>query len=239
MRGAIRLLASLYDCYGATHPTMSDFTPQLQDLIKQAGISSLKALGRDAGVSERQILRLRRGEVKEIRVSVLAKLSQALKVSVDELVTGFSESISAELEVSTKNNENDLVKRIIELESEYSFLQQQFEQQKEILKQEFQQESLQVLESLLVQFPTAARTCRENTEVPAVNILPLVQKPLERLLQHWGVEAIASVGEEVSYDPQLHQLLDGTAQPGQKVKIRYVGYRQGEKLLYRAKVSPV
>ncbi len=239
MRGAIRLLASLYDYYGATHPTMSDFTSHLQDLIKQAGIPSLKALGRNAGVSERQILRLRRGEVKEIRVSVLAKLSQALKVSVDELVTGFSESSGSELEVNTKNNENDLIKRITELEREYSFLQQQVEQQKEILKQEFQQESLQVLESLLVQFPTAARACQENPQLPAANILPLVLKPLERLQQHWGVEAIASVGEEVSYDPQLHHLLDGVAQPGQKVKIRYVGYRQGEKLLYRAKVSPV
>lgn len=218
---------------------MSDFTPHLQDLIKQAGIPSLKALGRDTGVSERQILRLRRGEVKEIRVSVLAKLSQALKVSVDELVTGFSESNSVEPSVSTENNKNDLVKRITELEREYSFLQQQVEEQKQILKQEFQQESLQVLESLLVQFPTAARACQENPQLPAVNILPLVQKPLERLLQHWGVEAITSVGEEVSYDPQLHQLLDGTAQTGEKVKIRYVGYRQGEKLLTRAKVSPV
>ncbi|OKH46735.1 nucleotide exchange factor GrpE [Calothrix sp. HK-06] len=218
---------------------MPDFTPQLQDLIKQAGIPSLKALGRNAGVSERQILRLRRGEVKEIRVSVLAKLSQALKVSVDELVTGFSESSSASLTVNTKNNENDFIKRISELEREYSFLQQQVEQQKETLKQEFQQESLQILESLLVQLPTAARACQENPQLPAGNILPLVLKPLERLRQHWGVETIASVGEEVSYDPQLHQLLDGTAQPGQKVKIRYVGYRQSEKLLTRAKVSPV
>lgn len=218
---------------------MPDFTSHLQDLIKQAGIPSLKALGRNAGVSERQILRLRRGEVKEIRVSVLAKLSQALKVSVDELVTGFSESSSAELEVDKKNNENDLIKRIAELEREYSFLQQQVEQQKQTLKQEFQQESLQVLESLFVQLPTAARACQENPQLPAANILPLVLKPLERLQQHWGVEAIASVGEEVFYDPQLHQLLDGTAQPGEKVKIRYVGYRQGEKLLYRAKVSPV
>lgn len=218
---------------------MSDFTSHLQDLIKQAGIPSLKALGRNAGVSERQILRLRRGEVKEIRVSVLAKLSQALKVSVDELVTGFSESSSPELEVDRKNNENDLIKRIAELEREYSFLQQQVEQQKQTLKQEFQQESLQVLESLFVQLPTAARACQKNPQLPAANILPLVLKPLERLQQHWGVEAIASVGEEVSYDPQLHQLLDGTVQPGEKVKIRYVGYRQGEKLLYRAKVSPV
>jgi DNA-binding Xre family transcriptional regulator len=219
---------------------MSDFTPHLQNLIKQAGIPSLKALGRDAGVSERQILRLRRGEVKEIRVSVLAKLSQALKITVDELVTGFSDSTTTQSKIDTqKTNENDLVKRITELEREYSLLLSQCEQQKDNLKQEFQQETLQILESLFVQFPTAARACRENPQLPGVNILPLVQKPLERLQQQWGIDTIASVGEEVSYDPQFHQLLDGTAQPGQKVKIRYVGYRQGEKLLTRAKVSPV
>jgi hypothetical protein len=37
----------------------------------------------------------------------------------------------------------------------------------------------------------------------------------------------------------LHQLLEGTAQPGDLVKVRYTGYRQGDKLLYRVKVSPV
>ena len=53
------------------------------------------------------------------------------------------------------------------------------------------------------------------------------------------MEAIAPVGAEVAYDPQLHQPLEGTAQPGEKVKVRYTGYRQGDKLLYRAKVSPI
>jgi molecular chaperone GrpE (heat shock protein) len=56
-------------------------------------------------------------------------------------------------------------------------------------------------------------------------------------LQEWGVEAIASVGSELPYDPQWHQLMEGIAQPGDLVKVRYTGYRIGEKLLYRAKVS--
>jgi molecular chaperone GrpE (heat shock protein) len=74
--------------------------------------------------------------------------------------------------------------------------------------------------------------------LPAVKLLPLV-KPVTDLLKHWGVEAIASVGEIVPYDPQWHQLMERSAEPGETVKIRYVGYRQGEKLLYRAKVSLV
>jgi len=32
---------------------------------------------------------------------------------------------------------------------------------------------------------------------------------MEQLLQQWGLEAIAPVGAELSYDPQLHQLLEG------------------------------
>ncbi|MGC1395795.1 MAG: hypothetical protein WA828_16180, partial [Coleofasciculaceae cyanobacterium] len=64
-------------------------------------------------------------------------------------------------------------------------------------------------------------------------------RPVEQLMQEWGVEAIASVGSEIPYDPQWHQLMDGTAAPGEMVKVRYVGYKTAEKLLYRAKVSPI
>ena len=89
-----------------------------------------------------------------------------------------------------------------------------------------------------MQWPTAAAAAEKNPQLPAVRLLPLI-KPVEQLLKQWGVEAIASVGDEVAYDPQHHQLIEGTAAPGESVKVRYTGYRQGEKLLHRAKVSPV
>ena len=215
-----------------------DFTPQLQELIQKVGIASLKALQSAAGVSERQILRLRRGEVKQMRVDVLLKLSSVLQVSLNELVNKFSEQTITELDTSTtKTSEAELLKNIADLEREYSIIKHQQSQQREILQHEFQQVSLQLLESLLVQFPTAAHKARENPQLPAVNILPLVQKPLERLLENWGIDAIASVGDEIPYDPQFHQLMESNAQLGEIVKVRYIGYRQGEKLLYRAKVS--
>jgi molecular chaperone GrpE (heat shock protein) len=122
------------------------------------------------------------------------------------------------------------------LRQEYQRLQQQLENQRETLMQEFQQSSLQVLESWLVQWPTAAYAAQQNQQLPAVRLLPLL-RPVEQLLQEWGVEAIASVGSELPYDPQWHQLMEGIAQPGDLVKVRYTGYRIGEKLLYRAKVS--
>ncbi len=223
-----------------------DFTQKLQDLMQRVSISSFKALSRAAGVSERQILRLRRLGVEQMRVDVLLKLSQTLQVSLDELVITFSQqnqdkgknSIQSESGLSPIPNQQ-LSQQLADLRKEYDRLQSQLEQQRLSLQQQFQQSSLQLLESLLLQFPTAAYKARENPQLPAVNIVPLVHKPLERLLQQWGVEAIAPVGAELPYDPQIHQLMDGNAQPGEIVKVRYTGYRQGDKLLYRAKVSPL
>jgi molecular chaperone GrpE (heat shock protein) len=64
---------------------------------------------------------------------------------------------------------------------------------------------------------------------------------LANLLKQWQVEAIAVVGETVLFDPQWHQLMESEllSEPGTPMIVRYVGYRQGKKLLYRAKVSPI
>jgi molecular chaperone GrpE (heat shock protein) len=210
-----------------------DFTHKLQNLMQQVGISSFQGLSRTANVSERQILRLRHGEVEQMRVEVLLKLAKVLQISLNELVTTFSVS-SAELPVPTTQTN-----QLTELQAECDRLLQVIAQQRETLQQEFQQSSLQILESLLLFWPTAAQKAQENPQLEAVKIVPLVQKPLEKLLQAWGVEAIAAVGAELPYDPQIHQLVEGTAQPGETVRVRYIGYRQGDKLLYRAKVNPL
>ncbi|MDZ8136631.1 MAG: nucleotide exchange factor GrpE [Nostoc sp. DedQUE04] len=211
-------------------------TQKLQDLMQQVGISSFKGLSRAAGVSERQLLRLRQGKLEQMRVDVLLKLSPVLQMPLNELIATFS---TVELLPEKTAPTQELLQEITDLRREYDRSQLQLEQQRELLLQELQQSSLQLLESLLLQWPTAAQKAQENPQLAAVKIVPLVQKPLEKLLQAWGVEAIAPVGAELPYDPQLHQLLEGTAQPGETVKIRYTGYLQGEKLLHRAKVSPV
>jgi molecular chaperone GrpE (heat shock protein) len=216
-----------------------DFTQKLQELMQQAGISSFKALSHTAGVSERQILRLRRFGCAQMRVDVLLKLSQALRVSFSELVTSFSQLNFIEKEKCQGTPTQELLQHLADVKKEYERCQVQLEQQREVLLEDFQHSSLHLLESLLLQFPTAAQKARENPTLAAVNIIHLVLKPLEKLLQQWGVEAIAPVGAELPYDPQLHQLMEGTAQPGETVKVRYTGYSQGAKLLYRAKVSPI
>jgi molecular chaperone GrpE (heat shock protein)/DNA-binding Xre family transcriptional regulator len=221
--------------------TNTNFTHLLQDLMQQVGISSFKALSRVSGASERQILRLRQGKVEQMRVDVLLKLSQALQITLDEIVVSFSGlSINQELnQPGLPTTEQELLQQIAELKTEYERSRLALEQQRDTLQQEFQQTSWQILESLLLQWPTAAHKAQENPQLAAIKIVPLVQKPLEKLLQTWGIEAIATVGTEVPYNPQWHQLMEGNAQPGNLVKVRYTGYRQGEKLLYRAKVSPL
>ncbi len=218
-----------------TQVSQPDFTHQLQDLMQRVGISSYKVLSKTAGVSERQLLRLRRGELQQQRVDVLLKLSQVLQVSLSELVATFSQ---VELGAGKATPPEELQQAVTDLKQEYQRLQAQLANQRQELCQEFQQASLQVIESWLLQWPTAAHKARENPQLAAVKLLPLV-RPIQQLLQQWGVEAIAPVGAGIPYDPQLHQLLEGTAQPGEIVKVRYTGYRQGEKLLYRAKVSPI
>ncbi len=215
-----------------TQVSQPDFTHQLQDLMQRVGFSSFKALAHSANVSERQLSRLRRGELQQMRVNVLLQISQALQLSFTDLVVTFSVvDLGGGITPPQESKANSDLKR------EYERLQAQLAQQQQVLWQEFQQSSLQILESWLLQWPTAAHKAQENPQLPAVRLLPLL-RPMEQLLQQWGIEAIAPVGAELPYNPQLHQLMEGTAQPGETVKVRYTGYRQGDKLLYRAKVSP-
>ncbi|MGI0489570.1 helix-turn-helix domain-containing protein [Pantanalinema rosaneae CENA516] len=213
----------------------SAFASKLQDWMQQAGINSFRALSRAAGVSRWQVEQLRQGKIAQMRVEILLKLSQALQISLSELLTPFTTNHQADQALPSAPN---LEQQLMDLRQEYDRLQAQLAQQHQELLQEFQQSSVQVLESLLLQLPTAAYAAQQNPQAPAVKLLPLL-RPVDQLLDHWGIAAIATVGAEVPYDPQQHQLMEGFAEPNDPVKIRYTGYRQGDRLLYRAKVSPV
>ncbi len=202
------------------------YTPQLQNLMQNANISSYRELSQKARVSELQLMRLQRGLASRMRVDILLKISQALGITLTELLTNFApELIKKSPETSTSA-----------VEQEYNNLQKELEQQKQFLMQEFQQSSLQILESWLQQWPTVVQKAKQNPRLAAVKILPLLS-PVEKLMEQWNVESIANVGAEVPFDPQLHQLMEGSAQKGEMVKVRYTGYKQGDKLLFRAKVS--
>jgi len=205
-----------------------DYTPALRNLMHEAGMTSFKTLCQQAGVSRRQLSRLRQGQVGQLSLNTLLRLSQTLNLDLDALLAHFSEPALA---VSRPVRDRSA------LEQECQRLQAQFQEQQQTLWQEFQQTTLQILESFLLQWPTAAHVAQKNPEAPAIKILPLL-RPVEQLLKEWGIETIGEVGAEVPYDPQQHQLMGGTATAGDRVVVRFVGYRQGDKLLYRAKVAP-
>jgi DNA-binding Xre family transcriptional regulator len=202
-----------------------DHTPQLQTLMRSGGVSTFKELSQKAGISEQQIRRLRRGQIGQMRLETLQKLSQALQVTIADLLKTFSET-------------QEETPQTASLQHEYQRLQSQLSQQRDDLWQEFQQTSLQTLEPWLLQWSAAAYAAQQNPQLTAIKLLPLV-RPIEQLIQQWGIEAIGTVGSEIPYDPQFHQLMSGTAEPGELVKVRYAGYQKPDRLLHRVKVSPV
>ncbi len=213
---------------------------QLLDLMQQADITSLRQLSQLAGVSEWQLHRLMAGLLPKMRIECLLNLSSALQVPLNELIVLFCPNANElnVLETPEKAANPEMLQALETLKNEYQHLQQQLSQQRETLKEEFQRASLAVLESWLLQWPSAVAMAQQKPQLPAIKLLPLV-KPIVNLLKQWGVEAIAAVGDIVAYDPQIHQLLEGNevVEPGDLVVVRYVGYRHGDKLLYRARVS--
>lgn len=199
-----------------------DSTHLLLQLMRRVGISSFKSLSQASGVSERQLLYLRRGEVQRLRLEVFEKLAQALQVPVGELLTTFT----------------GVGEGTTELRQEYQRLQAQLQTQQQELRQEFQQAGLDVLESWLKNWPLAISKVQDGSLTDPMTLVRLVQ-PVEKLVQQWGVERLAAVGDRVLYDPQWHTLTNGSAQPGDRVIVKRPGYRQGDKLLHRTQVSPL
>jgi DNA-binding Xre family transcriptional regulator len=213
-----------------------DYTPQLRHLMQARGISSFKHLSQQAKVSEKQVRSLRAGQIQQMRVETLHQLGEALGVTIVDLLSTFTQTPLVEPENTTQSS--SATSEITALQQEYQRLQSQLEVQKQQLWQEFQQSCLQTLEPWILQWSAAAHAAQQNPQAPAVKLLPLV-RPVEQLLHQWDIEATAIVGAEVPYDPQQHQLMGGTANAGDLVRVRFAGYKQGDRLLYRAKVSPV
>jgi molecular chaperone GrpE (heat shock protein) len=201
-----------------------DYTLKLQALMHKVGIKSFRKLSELTGTSDRTIRKLRSGELNPLRWQTLVKISSTLQITVTELLDIFG----------AQSNSN--TQQLELLHQEYRQLQQQLQQQRETLQTEFQYQSLQTLESLLTYLPAAKYAATNQPDFPASKIFPLLQS-IDRLLTQWNVTVIGEIGTQIAHDPHYHQLIEGTANPGELVTVRYMGYRQGEKLIFRAKVS--
>jgi transcriptional regulator with XRE-family HTH domain len=211
------------------------YKERLHGLMQQAGIADINELSQVAKVARLQLRRIQQGLILNVSAGAIARVAKALNVSVDNLLQIFDEQDQVSSQLATSSQDRDA---LAACRQEYQKLQQEMTQLQQTLQLEFQQDSLEAIESWLLQWPTAATAVRQNPQLPATRLLSLVE-PVEQLIKHWNVSTIATVGEELAYDPQNHQLMKGIAQPGELVKVRYVGYKQGDKLLHKAKVSPV
>jgi DNA-binding Xre family transcriptional regulator len=207
-------------------------TERLRSLMDAAGIASFRALARQAEVSDWAIRQLRSDRLQAMRIETLQKIAAALNLSLAELLSqlgAISDSLPADAAVPAAE--------LATLQAEYQRLQAQLEQQAAQLQTQFQTAALATLESWLLQWPTVTHAVEKNPDLPASRLVPLVN-PVQTLVEQWAVEAIAPVGAIVPFDPQLHQLMNGHANPGDWVKIRYTGFRHQGNLLHRAQVSP-
>jgi transcriptional regulator with XRE-family HTH domain len=215
------------------------YSESLKTAMSAVRIQSFRRLAQQSGVSWRQIERLRRGEIQHLSIQNAMRLATTLNLSLVDFLSEFgasSSDSSSLLSAEKAHNQARESQHTIGM-ADYRQLERELENQRSQLQQIFQSEALDILESLLLQWPTAAQAAQNNPALPAVRLIPLL-KPLELLLQAWEIETIATVGAIVPYDPTLHQWSGETAPPvaQHSVQVSHVGYRQGERLLYRAKV---
>lgn len=126
--------------------------------------------------------------------------------------------------------------RVADLEAECDRLRQALAKSSQNSQKDWQDASFEQLKSLLISFPTAQIMAQKKPTLPAKNLTALFI-PLENLIKTWGYEQIGEPWTQVSYDPQIHQPDAADIQPGETVYVRFVGYRDRDRLLCPAKVS--
>lgn len=220
-----------------------DFTPELRRRMQAVGIPSFAALGQRAGVSRGQIRHLRQGRAGGMALETLLRLSRSLQLPLLTFLETFTPpgtlpegGMAVPERPSTATANADLVRQLAVYMQEYEQLQTQLVQQQRSLLTQFQRDSLDILEPWLRAWPRAEVAVANKPDLPAKNLLKLAN-PIKQLLHHWGVGEIGPIGAIVPFDPQLHQVQGGTVPPGEWVEVVSMGYRQGDRLLWRAEVK--
>jgi molecular chaperone GrpE (heat shock protein) len=130
----------------------------------------------------------------------------------------------------------DAEQKIKELEFQCQRLREELKQQSQQLQTDFQQETFTQLQTLLTNYPTVKKMALAKPDLPAKNLVSLFTS-LDNLITNWGYTVIGETWEQVNYNPQLHQADSDDIQEGELVYIRFIGYQDGDKVLYPAKVS--
>jgi molecular chaperone GrpE (heat shock protein) len=152
------------------------------------------------------------------------------------IITIFLLYLFGDRERSQQSSANLELKEIDVLKKQCQRLKQELQQQSQLSKIEINRAIFERLQTLLTNYPTACMVAQTKPDLPAKNLVALFT-PLENLLSSWGYQAIGQPWEQISYDPQLHQPDNDDIIEGELVYIRFVGYRDRDKILVPAKVS--
>jgi hypothetical protein len=213
--------------YSRSQIPMLEYDQLLISRLNQLGMASFASLQRKANFTSSRLRQVRHGELAPLQLKELTRLATALNWTLDELLQNFGiENTSS----SKRLSELDA------LRTECLRLREQLQQQRVELTTEFHHSTFEQLQTLLTNYPSVRQLVQVKPDLPAKNLTSLFTS-LDNLISSWGYESIGQVWEQVAYNPQLHQPDAGDIETGELVYIRFVGYRDGEHILYPAKVS--
>jgi len=187
---------------------------------QEVGLSTWRELRQKARIERLTLRYLRKNEVKKLTLLQLTQLATALNWTPEELLK----------KLGLLHNQEEI------LLNECKRLRTQLEEQSSELNQENREFIFGQLQTLLINYPTLKQMVKVKPDLPTKNIISLFN-PLDNLISTWGYETIGQVWQEVEYSPSLHQADSSEIQPGDPVYIRFVGYRDGLKIICPAKVS--
>jgi molecular chaperone GrpE (heat shock protein) len=142
-------------------------------------------------------------------------------------------------DMAAQLNERDL--RITKLQEEYNALQARKAGETQASTKDERLALFKKLAPLATQLPALRRAVEDGEDVSAADVLALLG-PLDEALADMGFEPIGAAGEEVTFDPTHHRAVGKGArsvEPGDPVRVRYVGYLHEGNVVVKAHVTAV
>lgn len=172
-------------------------------------------------------------ELKE-KITALEQAKNNIKELEEELSQTYDELEQTQDELA--KNRNEANNKIKELNDKYEELNNQLETLPTKLKSQWQEEIFNALQYLLVNYPIAKIIAKLKPNTSIKNFIPLL-KPIDELLKQWQIETIGKPWEKSYFNSEIHYSDEEKIAPNEEVYIRLVGYKQGDKILSKAKVS--
>lgn len=177
----------------------------------------------------------------EIKIQDLTLANERIKALEEEI-----QSLSDRLEYNEdkylrliqqwEDKVKDRELKITLLENKCQKLNEEINNISSNLTKDWQEKSFHLLQTLLVNYPTAKIMVKIKPDLPAENVINFL-KPLDKILTEWGIETIGKPWEKVLFNPELHYSEEENLNLNEEVYIRFVGYKHDNKILLPARVS--